>query len=102
MRVCGCVGAVGELQTQLQQEQTASRDLRHSLEEVGTRSTNQHRQLEAEQKLVMEMKVKLEERTQQLHLSSKSQEELQAQIHKLRYAGASVACSAQKIFRSDV
>ncbi|XP_053494141.1 pericentrin isoform X2 [Ictalurus furcatus] len=75
---------VGELERQLQQEQTASQDLRCSLGEEQSRSTNQHRQLEAEQKLVVEMKAELEERTQQLHLSSKSQEDLQAQIHKLR------------------
>ncbi|XP_053085782.1 pericentrin isoform X3 [Pangasianodon hypophthalmus] len=75
---------VGELERQLQQEQTASQEVRRSLVEEQSRSTNQHHQLEAEQKLVVEMKVELEERTQQLHLASKTQEELQAQIHKLR------------------
>ncbi|MCJ8730090.1 hypothetical protein PDJAM_G00113640 [Pangasius djambal] len=75
---------VGELERQLQHEQTASQEVRRSLVEEQSRSTNQHRQLEAEQKLVVEMKVELEERTQQLHLASKTQEELQAQIHKLR------------------
>ncbi|MCI4375904.1 hypothetical protein PGIGA_G00114810 [Pangasianodon gigas] len=75
---------VGELERQLQQEQTASQEVLRSLVEEQSRSTNQHRQLEAEQKLVVEMKVELEERTQQLHLASKTQEELQAQIHKLR------------------
>ncbi|XP_053540107.1 pericentrin isoform X5 [Ictalurus punctatus] len=75
---------VGELERQLQQEQTATQDLQCSLAEEQSRSTNQYRQLEAEQKLVVEMKAELEERTQQLHLSSKSQEDLQAQIHKLR------------------
>ncbi|XP_053353815.1 pericentrin isoform X3 [Clarias gariepinus] len=75
---------VGELERQLQQEQTASQDLRSVLQEEQTRSTGQRRQLEAEQKLVVEMKMELEERAQQLHSSSKMQEELQAQIHKLR------------------
>lgn len=78
------MGAVGELERQLQQERTASQDLRRSLEEEQSRSMNRHRQLEAEQTLVVEMKVELEERIQQLQSFSKSQEELQAQIHKLR------------------
>lgn len=75
---------VGELERQLLQEQDLSRDLRHSLKESQSVSTNQHLQLEAEQKLVVEMKVELEERTQHLRLSNKSQEELQVQLHKLR------------------
>lgn len=79
-----CVGAVGELERQLQQEQTASQDLRCSLEEAQSRSTGQHLQLEAGQKLMLDLKVELEECTQELHLSRKSKEELQAQIHKLR------------------
>ncbi|KAF4080235.1 hypothetical protein AMELA_G00168080 [Ameiurus melas] len=81
---------VGELERQLQQEQMASQDLRCSLGEVQSRSTYQHHQLEAEQKLVAEVKAELEERTQQLHLSNKSQEDLQAQIHKFRLTLESV------------
>ncbi|KAK3557026.1 hypothetical protein QTP70_022916, partial [Hemibagrus guttatus] len=76
--------AVGEMERQLLQEQSVSQDLRHFLEEEQSRSGNHHQQLEVQQKLVVEMKVELEERTRQLISSNKSQEELQAQLHKLR------------------
>ncbi|KAK3575590.1 hypothetical protein QTP86_030993 [Hemibagrus guttatus] len=75
---------VGEMERQLLQEQSVSQDLRHFLEEEQSRSGNHHQQLEVQQKLVVEMKVELEERTRQLISSNKSQEELQAQLHKLR------------------
>ncbi|XP_058258622.1 pericentrin isoform X2 [Hemibagrus wyckioides] len=79
------LSAVREEGTQTQQQlHTQVGELERLLKQEQTVSSDQQQQLEVQQKLVVEMTVELEERTRQLISSNKSQEELQAQIHKLR------------------
>ncbi|KAL7890675.1 hypothetical protein AOLI_G00001510 [Acnodon oligacanthus] len=75
---------VDDLGRQLQQEQTASRDLRYSLEKEQSKQAEHRSQLEAEQKTVLMLKAELHESSLQFQSTCKSQEDLQSQIHKLR------------------
>ncbi|XP_052414451.1 pericentrin isoform X6 [Carassius gibelio] len=75
---------VEELELRLQQEQTVAHDLRSSLEAEKSRGLEWQRQLEAELNAVSVLKAELEETRLELQTTSKNQDELKSQIHKLK------------------